>query len=129
MQKHAPPFNVSHFSINVDDMDRAQKFYAGIFGWTFTPWGPPGFFLINSGDGIHGAIQKRQVPLSDNEGIRGFECSISVEDVDETMAKALELGAKTIYPKSTIPTVGDIAVFWDTEGNKVSIAKYDDNAI
>ncbi|MBS1722037.1 MAG: VOC family protein [Armatimonadetes bacterium] len=122
--RSAPAFQVSHFSINVDDTDRAQKFYGGLFGWTFTPWGPPGFFLIDTGGIVHGAIQQRREPLS-GTGMRGFEVTITVEDVDVTLAKAVEMGATVHFPKSTIPTVGDIATFYDPEGNYVSIAKYE----
>lgn len=126
MRKNAPPFNISHFSINVDDMDRAQAFYAAVFGWKFQPWGPPGFFLIdNGGEGIHGAIQQRREPIS-GSGIRGYECTISVNDVDETV-KLIEANGGTIHFTNThIPTVGEIASFFDTEGNYACIAKYDE---
>ena len=33
-----------HFAINADDTPRARRFYEAVFGWTFTPWGPPGFY-------------------------------------------------------------------------------------
>jgi uncharacterized protein len=128
MRKNAPPFNVSHFSINVDDMDRAMAFYGNVFGWKFTAWGPPGFFLIdNGGEGIHGAMQQRQEPLT-GTGVSGFECTITVEDVGASLELVVANGGKIKYPKSTIPTVGDIAMFWDTEGNYLGIARYDSEA-
>jgi predicted enzyme related to lactoylglutathione lyase len=127
MQKNAPPYNVSHFSINADDVDRAMSFYSNVFGWTFTPWGPPGFFLINAGDGIHGSLQQRPEPLT-GTGIRGYECSISVEDVDKAVELILANGGSIKYPKTTIPTVGDIAMFWDPEGNYAGVARYDPDA-
>ncbi|HEV7395881.1 MAG TPA: VOC family protein, partial [Pyrinomonadaceae bacterium] len=56
--------NVEHFSINADDVPRARKFYEETFGWQFTPWGPPGFYMIKTGPdsnpGIHGALQGRR---------------------------------------------------------------------
>lgn len=30
---------VVHFEIQADDLDRAQKFYEDVFGWTFKKWG------------------------------------------------------------------------------------------
>jgi len=125
MQVNAPPFNVSHFSINADDLERAMNFYSKVFGWKFNPWGPPGFFLIdNGGFGIHGSIQQRPEPLT-GTGVSGFECTISVEDVDKTLGLVVANGGKIKFPKSTIPTVGDIAMFWDTEGNYLGIACYE----
>jgi len=123
--KHAPAFQLSHFSINVNDSDRAQSFYGSIFGWAFTAWGPPGFFLIETGGGAHGSMQQRVSPLEGRSN-PGWECTVSVNDVDETSAKVLEAGGTVHFPKSTIPGVGDIATFWDTEGNYFSIAKYVD---
>jgi len=124
MQTHAPPFNISHFSINADEVERARTFYENVFGWTFEAWGPPGFFLVNTGEGIHGALQQRHEPIQ-GTGIRGYECTISVNDVDETV-KLIEANGGTIkYAKTAIPTVGYIASFFDTEGNYACIAKYD----
>ena len=121
--QNAPAFQVSHFSINVNDVERAKGFYQKLFGWTFTAWGPPGFYLIDTGGIVHGALQQRQVPLI-GEGDRCYEVTITVNDVDETVDQAVAMGAKVHFPKSTIPGVGDIATFFDTEGNYVSIAKY-----
>ena len=42
--------NLSFFSIHADDLDRARGFYEQVFGWRFEPWGPPGFYLIHTGD-------------------------------------------------------------------------------
>ena len=109
--QNTPPFQISHFSINADDVQRAQQFYKAIFGWKFTAWGPPGFFLIDTGGMVHGSLQQRQKPL-EGSGIRGFECTVSVDDVDDSVAKIIAAGGSVHYPKSTIPGVGDIASFY-----------------
>lgn len=31
---------VTHFEINVDDIDRAKRFYQDVFGWAFQDLGP-----------------------------------------------------------------------------------------
>ena len=127
MRQFAPPFNISHFAIAADDVARAKRFYEDVFGWTITVWGPPGFYLIDTGNGIAGALQQRPEPLS-GTGLRGFECTVSVENVEESVAKILAAGGRTIYPKSTIPTVGDIAKMEDTEGNSFCVVRYDSEA-
>lgn len=125
MSKHAAPFNVSHFSVNAHDVARAAKFYGTLFGWSFEPWGPPGFFLISTGDGIHGALQGVQdEPVPTRVG--AFECTLSVDDVDRILAEVEANGGTVQAGKVTIPGVGDIARVVDPEGNVFCIAKYVD---
>jgi predicted enzyme related to lactoylglutathione lyase len=42
--------NLVFFAIHAEDLPKAQRFYEKVFGWKFQPWGPPGFFLIATGD-------------------------------------------------------------------------------
>ena len=130
MQKHAAPNNVAHFAIHADDLPRARAFYENVFGWSFQPWGPPDFFLIQTSQdetAIHGALQKRRTPV-DGEGMIGFECSVSVADVDASAASIEEHGGTITFPKMTIPTVGYVVQFRDTEGNVACVVQYDANA-
>ena len=120
--------NIHHFSINADDVQRAQQFYAKVFGWKFEPWGPPGFFMIQTGTekdpGIQGSLQGRR-ELVKGQRMTGFECTVSVDDVD-AIAKSVEAnGGKVIMPKVTIPTVVRLIFFQDTEGNVAGAMHYD----
>jgi predicted enzyme related to lactoylglutathione lyase len=123
--------NVSHFSIHADDLPRARRFYEKVFGWRFTPWGPPDFFLIQTGPdsdkGIHGALQKRDAPLA-GKGVRGYECTITVENVDPIAEAIVKHGGKIVTPKMVIPTVGTLVQFEDTEGNLACAMRYEDPA-
>ena len=53
------PNNSRFFAINADDVPRARKFYETVFGWSFEPWGPPGFYLIETGKEPSGASAAR----------------------------------------------------------------------
>ena len=122
------PNNLASFAIHVDDVNRARAFYEAVFSWTFEPWGPPGFYLIHTGDktspGIQGLLHKRREPHS-GAGLNGFEPTFSVEDVD-AIASAVETnGGKIIMPKSVIPTVGAMIRFLDTEGNDIGAMHYE----
>lgn len=123
--------NISHFSIHADDLERARRFYENVFGWKFTPWGPPGFLLIATGDekdpGIQGALQKRREPLNGG-AMTGYECTVTVDDVDGIAAKIEANGGRITFPKATIPTVGVLIQFSDTEGNIACAMRYDKNA-
>lgn len=119
---HAEPNTLAHFAVNVHDPDRAVAFYAGVFGWRFEPWGPPGFFMIDTG-GIRGALQRVQTePFPTHIG--NFECTIAVDDVDRVCALILAHGGEVTLPKVTIPGVADIARVKDCEGNTFSLARY-----
>jgi len=120
--------NVEHFSINADDVPRARKFYEGTFGWKFTPWGPPNFYLIKTGTddnpGIHGALQGRREVVKGKPTF-GFECTIGVPSVDETIAAVEANGGKIVMPKFHIPTVGTLIFFEDTEGNVAGAMQFE----
>ena len=120
--------NVSRFAIHVDDVARARAFYEKTFGWKFEPWGPPDFYLITTGDaenpGVGGLMHKRHQPLT-GTGMKGFECTIGVSNIDETI-RAIELNGGTIVmAKAHIPTVGSLVYFHDTESNHVGAMQYE----
>ncbi len=113
-----------HFAIHADDCPRALTFYQEVFGWRFEPWGPPGFWRILTGQpGVEGALHKRLDPLS-GTGMRGFECSISVRDVEAIAALIKKHGGKVVSPGFLIQGVGTVLRFQDTEGNHVSAIQY-----
>jgi len=120
--------HIRHFAVHADDVDRAQQFYQSAFGWRFEAWGPPGFYLIHTGAGadrgLQGALQKRHVPLT-GTGMRGFECTIGVDDLDEAITKIATYGGKLLSEPYEIPGVGRLSFFEDTEGNRVGMMQYD----
>ncbi|MEL6107492.1 MAG: VOC family protein [Planctomycetota bacterium] len=120
--------NVAHFAIHADDVERAKSFYENTFGWQFTEWGPPGFYLIQTGNesspGIRGALQIRQEPVG--TGFNGFECSISVENIKQSTAAIIENGGNIVLQEVEIPMVGRIVKFSDTESNIACVVQYAD---
>jgi predicted enzyme related to lactoylglutathione lyase len=134
--------HVAHFAINADDVSRARKFYEKVFDWKFTPWGPPNFYLIDTGEkpepaytrgglgtitGIHGGLQGRRELLKGQKMI-GYECSISVPSVDAVAAAVVAQKGKVIMPKVIIAGVGSLIFFEDTEGNVAGAMQYDKDA-
>ena len=122
------PANLASFAIHVDDVDHARTFYEAVFGWTFEAWGPPGFYLIRTGDdaspGIQGIMHRRQEPRT-GTGLNGFEPTFAVDDVD-AVARAVEANGGTItFPAGPIPTVGVLLRFLDPSGNDIGAMKYE----
>jgi len=119
--------NVGHFSIQCDDVERAKLFYEKVFGWKIVPWGPPDYYQIFTGTidqpGILGDLRHRHEPLS-GTGNRGYECTIGVESLAATMAAIEASGGRVVAPPYRIESVGDLAYFEDTEGNRAGIMQY-----
>ncbi|MGQ0660786.1 VOC family protein [Sphingosinicella sp.] len=122
------PANLASFAIHVDEIDRAIAFYTAVFGWRFEPWGPPGFYLIQTGDdadpGVRGLMHQRHEPRS-GTGLNGFEPTFAVEDVEAIAAAVAAHGGSVTMPPAHIPTVGTLIRFLDTEGNDVGAMRYE----
>jgi predicted enzyme related to lactoylglutathione lyase len=123
--------NLSHFAINADDVPASRAFYETVFGWTFHPWGPPGFFQIQTGPdddpGVRGAIQQRR-DLVEGRPTVGLECTFAVEDVDATARAVRDAGGSILMDRFTISGVGHLIFFADPSGNAVGAMQYDPSA-
>jgi predicted enzyme related to lactoylglutathione lyase len=105
---------------------RAREFYQKVFGWKFEPWGPPNFYLIETGAeqvrAVGGLLQERR-ELMPNGRMIGFECTIGVPDIDETIRAIEGNGGKMVTETFVIPGVVTVAYFQDTEGNVAGISE------
>jgi uncharacterized protein len=117
------PAQLRHFAIHADDVSRAKRFYEAAFGWTFTPWGPPGFYQIHE-VGLLGALQERREPLT-GTGMRGFEITLGVDDLKATIKAVEAAGGQVTDGPFTIDGVGDLIFFADPEGNRVGAMQYE----
>src|SRR5271170_548440 len=120
--KHA----ISWFEIPALDLDRAQKFYETIFDIKMIPLNMP-------------QLQMRLFPTSDPMNVGGAICSSgdfykpSAEsgplvylngnpDVQLVLDRIKAAGGQVLIPKTQIsPEHGYMAVFLDTEGNRVAL--------
>jgi hypothetical protein len=124
--------NLYHFAINADDVARARRFYERAFGWTFSAWGPPNFYMIETNGkgeppGVRGSLQGRRELVAGKRMI-GFECTIAVPSIDDTANAVLAAGGRVVLPKSIIVGVGALMFFEDTEGNVFGAIQPDVNA-
>lgn len=116
----APPklHTLVHFEIPASDPTKVAGFYEQLFGWKFNKWegGTMDYWLIShkdatSPDDTMGGLYKRNTPQEQ------FLNYILVKSVDESLAKATSLGAKTMMGKQEIPNIGWFAVLADPDGN------------
>lgn len=117
---------LARFAINADNVPRARDFYQNVFDWEFEPWGPPNFYRIKTGDapvgGAGGLLQERRELLPGGRMI-GFECTIVVDNLDETIRAIENNGGKMVTAKFRIPTICTVAYFQDTEGNVAAVSE------
>ena len=118
---------VVHFEIPAEDVSRASKFYADVFGWTFHKWdGPMEYHMISTGPdgqpGINGGMMPRRDPQ------QPVVNTVDVADLDESIEKVTSAGGQIVVPKMPIPGVGWLAYFKDTEGHIFGIMQNDPSA-
>ena len=118
---------ISWFEIPATDLGRAQKFYETVFGITLTPMDMPNikmrmFPIDDPMTGIGGAVV-------DSGGFHkpSFTDGPLIylngnPDVQNVLDKVEAAGGKIMVPKTEIsPEYGFMAVFVDTEGNRIGL--------
>lgn len=110
---------ITHIEFPADDTDRGQRFYKELFGWDFEGYEAlPGYFLFNTGsiESAGGAVGQRGTATGDK-----LRIYITVDSIDEALAKVDGLGGKIVSPKSAIPGQGSYAVINDSEGSEIGL--------
>jgi uncharacterized protein len=108
---------VIHAEIRSADPDATRAFFSELFGWTYTDGAFPGYSFVDTG--AEGAIPTAIGPLQGGADTVLF--FVGVEDVQATLAKAEQLGGKTIQPAQEVPGV-TFGVFADAQGHIVGVA-------
>ena len=125
-----------HFEIQADDVERAMKFYADVFGWTFEDYGQftgSPYWGVTTGDpgepGINGGLLPRPAPASGpGAGTNAAVLTMGVEDFDTTAASIEAAGGTVALPKMALTGMAWQGYFVDTEGNVFGIHQPDTNA-
>ncbi|MBE0512953.1 VOC family protein [Candidatus Bathyarchaeota archaeon] len=106
--------------IRVRDLERSKKFYESLFRWKIT--GDENkdyaYWIINTGEKPGGGLWRfpHERPL-------GVLVYILVDDIDEALEKAVELGGKVVVPKSK-ENGNAMAKFADPDGNLFGLYEY-----
>lgn len=114
---------INWFELPVVDFDRGRKFYETIFDIKIKDdmMGPyrMGFFP-GDGQGVSGALVHGEgYEPSDKGAVVYLNADGIIDDVIGRIEKA---GGKIVMPRTNVtPEIGDIAMFIDSEGNKVAI--------
>ncbi|MGG9964287.1 VOC family protein [Ferruginibacter sp. SUN106] len=118
---------ISWFEIPTTDINRAQKFYETIFGFTMIPMEMPNikmrmFPLDDIMNGIGGALVDSggfHKPSMTDGPLIYLNANPDVQNILDKVELA---GGKIMVPKTEIsPEYGTMAVFIDTEGNRIAL--------
>ncbi|WP_404436112.1 VOC family protein [Microbacterium aerolatum] len=109
--------DITHIDIPVADLERAQAFYSGLFGWQIAEMpGYEGYPMWQAPNKISGG---GLAPRSDDfSQPRSY---VEVDSIDDTVAKALDAGATLLVEKQPISESSWWAVISDPDGNSIGL--------
>jgi predicted enzyme related to lactoylglutathione lyase len=113
------PGTFSWTDLSTTDQDAAKRFYAGLFGWTYTDNAVgEGLFYSMAGIGDkHVAAISTQPQRQLDAGVPpAWNSYITVESADETLARAKELGATVHAEAFDVMEAGRMGVIQDPHG-------------
>ena len=70
---------------------------------------------------------KHRVPVN-GQGVAAYVCTVDVESLDASIAKAVACGGASVGAKMPIPGIGWLAYCKDTEGNLFGMMQTDRSA-
>jgi predicted enzyme related to lactoylglutathione lyase len=117
--KRAASPAIVHWEIQAQDAKKVQRFYGDLFGWAIDAANPMNYGMVSSQgeDGINGGIGG-----SMNGARSRVLVYANVDDINETLAKAEQLGARTIMPRTDLGMV-IMGIFEDVEGNHFGLVE------
>lgn len=106
------------YELLTTDVEAAQKFYAGVLGWTFADSGQAAvdYRIINAGEHSVGGLMAITREMADHGARPTWLGYIAVDDVDASVAAIEKRGGRVLMPAMDIPMVGRIAMVADPHG-------------
>ena len=111
----------SHIAWNelvTNDLEGSSAFYTKLFGWSAAAFGPEYTLFKKAATDVAGMMKERQPGTSAQ-----WRAYVSVEDVDDTAARAVEFGGQVLVAPMEIPDVGRIAIVSDPQGAIIGLFK------
>lgn len=108
------------YDLITTDIEGATRFYTEILGWGTQVWnGPPPYTMWeNEGVPIGGVVR---IGEGMGDGPPHWLAYVSVDDVDATVSRAVELGGKLHSGPKDIPGSGRYAILSDPQGASFAI--------
>lgn len=108
---------VTWWEIPVKDLEPAQAFYGGVFGWTFQPFGEGYAGVYSEGTMIGGLSQ-----AGAEDGGEGVRVYVNVGDLEATLAAVEANGGAVKTPRQEVGgDMGWWANFIDSQGRVIGL--------
>ncbi len=121
MKYHTP---ISWNELITNDVEGAKKFYGELFGWDLKNEnvGDRSYTVAKSYNTEVAGIM--QTPESAEGLPPQWGAYVTVEDVDASANKVIELGGTVLLPAKDVPGVGRLCVVADPQGATISLISY-----
>lgn len=116
------PIGAAWFELPASDLERAIRFYEGILGKPMrreTMGGTSMGVFPYQQQGVGGAVVVGMQPTANGAGPVVYLTAES--EFDAILSRIEAAGGKIATPKMNLPNIGAIALFIDTEGNRVGL--------
>lgn len=110
--------HITHIDIPADDLERAKRFYAGLFGWQIagTPEFPDYEMFQSGPQGVGGGIGLRGETAPQKPRVY-----VTVDSLDDALARVEGLGGSIVVEKTEVPGMGWYAAVHDSEGSEIGL--------
>jgi catechol 2,3-dioxygenase-like lactoylglutathione lyase family enzyme len=120
-----------HVVLAVSDVDRAYELYRGAFGWTsHLEWPQEYVELVVTEDDRLGLYRRDGYaqsagaePVELNGRVSPAYLYVRVEDLDETIGRLREMGARPLSARAQRNWGDEAAYFADPDGNVLAVAR------
>ncbi len=107
---------INYLELPAEDLDAVQKFYAAVFGWTFTDYGPD-YRAFNDGF-MDGGFYR--APLSSKTGDGAALIVLYAEELEKVLAEVRAAGGSIVKEIFSFPG-GRRFHFADPAGNELAV--------
>ena len=110
---------VIHFEIVGKDQGALQRYYGNLFGWKLNTDFPGGYGMTDPAQtGL--IVGVGATPDGSTGHVTGY---VTVDDIDATLAKAVDLGGSVIMPKFSPDGSAQLALVADPEGHVIGLTE------
>jgi len=114
----------TYVEIPAEDLERAERFYRGLFGASVRRTVVDGHqcCILDDDSDAAGAVIALMQGESYVPSVDGTRVYVSVDDVEAVVARAQKLGGSVLYPVTEVADSLIVAELADSEGNRIALS-------